>query len=166
MIDSKLLMAFCAKPSDELNPSEFFLRTPFTHGGYKFYGNKHAFIALPIRDIESTQSIGSKARLGIERFLDVCTNSDNQYIELPEFTERTRKECARCRQCKGTGYGNGVCPIHIGNGIYIDSIKYLPLLEALPKPLGICIDRGPLELIAFRFPGGIGGLMPVRKIYS
>lgn len=67
-----------------------------------------------------------------------------------------------CPYCKGKGKKYPFFkPCLIGNGIYA-AAEYIALIKALPNP-HIGVSGKPDDAIPFKFTGGIGLLMPMRK---
>jgi len=65
-----------------------------------------------------------------------------------------------CELCEGTGERLDYNPVKFMGAYVSDRLLHLVLTE-LPGPVEFSV-KDPLGIIAFRFPGGKGGLMPMK----
>lgn len=164
MIDLK---AFCG--GDAFRP---YLAQPFSRGENTYATNGRICLRLPRmadvpeQDKPKAEEIFAKAKM------------DCQYFELEAFKLPTREEeedcracegrgtdhdcpecTCRCGSCGGTGLHQPTIAVGIGNGVF--SHKHVLLMQNLP---GLRVgETDGTEAMPFRFDGGDGLVMPMRR---
>ena len=172
MIDLK---PFCGD-----NDIRYYLNEPFSEGEFTYATNGHILIRVPRRDdAKEVEADSMKNRLP-KMFAD---NPFLLPVEIPDIPPMVEGDCDCCNgegthdykcgnappyacgECNGTGkqmteLGDTQWPeIEVGNAAFAP--KYLRLIKTLP---GIQFSPNTRDhSAAFKFDGGDGLLMPMRK---
>ena len=148
------------------------LSTPWSLGEYSYASNGHLIVRVPrLSDVEERDTAPK-----VQKMFD--GPEPPEWITLADITLPKQKvaECHRCEggkepvhdcpdcnckcdHCGDTGEVKPVTPVEIGVALF--NLKYLLMLNKLPGcRIGLIEAETPTP---FRFDGGDGLLMPMRK---
>jgi hypothetical protein len=163
------LEAFLWKEDPYAPSSRDFFVHPFFLDGKIVATNGHIMVEWPSADLPvSADSVPAKVLDQIREWFAI-EQADDSYLSLPPLPR-----FKRCPECNGDGlvtktpgttcglcegYGEMQQRIAVGNAGYC--IRYLRLLSSLPNIQ--LAPNGEETMAAFRFTGGRGFLMPMRK---
>lgn len=164
MIDKKILIEFCK------NVGNKDMRLPYSIGDYTYATDGMIFIKVPrIAEFQENPEAPDPEKIEygeVKAWYPVnietpqmitcfeCLGEGTVYFET-EYNEYEIK----CKSCDGAGKMIPRKPMDF-HGTLFDQ-RYLFLLSKLPNcEIGI---TGPSEISPFRFDGGAGGIMPMRK---
>lgn len=164
----KALRQFCAP---DYEPRET-LRDPFAYKGKTYATNGHILVRAKAekRGYPASKKYGANCDHIIENA------KKDGFVRLEELPEQTFITCSYCEgegkaecdmghihecpACEGMGQKRDIVPIAVGDA-YID-LKYASMIAGLDEH-EIAFPADSESALYFRFQGGEGAVMPIRK---
>lgn len=160
------LQQFCITNKTRLN-----IAKPFSVGDYTYATDGCIIIEVP--RLKNVGEVNGSPK--VDYVMAMYPSGEKKYSKLPDLPKWER---VQCKTCDGNGtrasvYGHGYdCETCRGRGeerFLFDlgkqtfDLKYLHLIAKLPKLEIVLNVNGERDVMPFRFDGGRGLLMPVRK---
>lgn len=168
------LQEFCGNSDTE--PSRPYLHSPFSRGDFTYATDgrimvRIARVASITRDAEQIKTL-DKPLEGAENATYHCLPT----VDLPQVQKEPCSKCdgrghehdcpdceCECVACDGSGHVWERTSVSIGAAPF--ALRYVNKLQALPE-VEVADDNKDGERLLFRFKGGVGSLMPLRRAYD
>lgn len=158
------LKPFCNTNNEDMFQAKTSL--PFHQGGWTYATDRRIILRLPQR--RDIKEVSDKPPDLNKSKLPWIHDNVSQWIPLPtEIPPLLKEKCycggdyKECLDCNGSGEEEKPEAVPVGGKLI--SNKYLLLIKTLPNPMLAPDATKNLEACLFKFDGGVGLIMPMRK---